>query len=93
MVKLNFEKMPCYVDIRKQAKMELDIKFEFANTMYKSGAGVAIGALALKIYNSNDATEYNEQECNIILEFASSMNPFIYDSIKEAIGEQTDESK
>ena len=88
MVKLNFEKMPCYVDIRRQAKMELDIKFDFSNAMYKKGAGIAVGALALKIYNSCGDEEYNEQECRMILDFASSMNPFIRDSIKEAIEKQ-----
>lgn len=85
MAKLNFEKMPCYVDIRRQGKIDLDIKFEFSNAMYKSGAGIEVGALALKIYNSNGELEYSDKECAIILQFASSMNPFIHDSIKDII--------
>jgi hypothetical protein len=52
MAKVDFSKLPCWVDIRKQGKMELDIKFQFANTLYTQGSGIAMGALAMKIYNS-----------------------------------------
>jgi len=93
MVKINFSKMPCYVDIRKQAKIELDIKFQFANTLYTQGSGIAMGALAMKIYNSEGEVEYNEQECKIILDFATNINPLIYDSIKDAIESQNEDNK
>ena len=93
MVKINFSKMPCYVDIRKQAKIELDIKFQFANTLYTQGSGIAMGALAMKIYNSDGEVEYNEQECKIILDFATNINPLIYDSIKDAIESQNEDNK
>lgn len=88
---IDFSKLPCYVDIRKQGKIELDVKFQFSNTLYTKGSGIAMGALAMKIYNSEGAVEYNEQECNIILDFASNINPLIYDSIKDAIAEQNNE--
>jgi hypothetical protein len=88
MVKINFSKIPCYVDIRKQAKIELDIKFQFANTLYTQGSGIAMGALAMKIYNSDGEVGYNEQECKIILDFATNINPLIYDSIKDVIEQQ-----
>ena len=93
MVKINFSKMPCYVDIRKQAKIELDIKFQFANTLYTQGSGIAMGALAMKIYNSEGEAEYNEQECKIILDFATNINPLIYDSIKDVIESKNEDNK
>lgn len=91
-VTLNFAKLPCYVDIRKQGKMNLDIKFQFANALYTQGNGIAMGALAMKIYNSEGEVEYNEQECKIILDFATNINPLIYDSIKDVIEQQNNES-
>lgn len=87
MVKIDFSKLPCFVDIRKKGKIELDVKFDFSNAMYMRGSGVAMGALAMKIYNSNGEEEYNEQECMIIHEFAKTINPMLADSIKEIINE------
>lgn len=42
----------------------------------------------MKIYNSDGEVEYNEQECKLILDFATNINPLIYDSIKDAIEQQ-----
>ncbi len=85
MVKIDFSKLPCYVDIRKMGKMEMDVKFEFSNAMYMRGQGVAMGALAMKIYNAQGEEEYNEQECKIILDFANIINPMLADSLKDII--------
>lgn len=92
-VTLNFTELPCYVDIRKQGKMNLDIKFQFANALYTQGNGIAMGALAMKIYNSDGDCEYNEQECKIILDFATHISPLIYDSIKDVIESQNEDNK
>lgn len=89
-MKINFEKMPCYVDIRKAAKMELNVKFELANQLYINGRGVACGALALKIYNSNGEEEYSKEECNIIKEFSQNFSPIFYDSVEELIDSNRD---
>lgn len=85
MVKIDFSKLPCYVDIRKAGKMEMDVKFNFANTLYIQGHGIAMGALAMKIYNSTGGEEYNDQECKIILDFAQVISPMLYDSLKDII--------
>ena len=85
MVKIDFEKFPCYVDIRKEKKVEMNVKFDFANQMYIHGRGVDMGALAIKIYNSHGETEYNEQECKLIINFANNFPPVFADSIKDAI--------
>ena len=68
-MKIDFEKLPCYTDIRKSEKREMNVKFDFANEMYIHGGGVAMGALALKIYNAQGETEYTEQECHLMLQF------------------------
>jgi len=87
-VKLNFEQLPCYVDIRREAKMPVDVKFPFADTMYRYGQGVAMGTLAMKIYNSKGEQEYDEKECRMILEWGKTSSPLMYDSLKDAIESQ-----
>lgn len=85
MAKIDFNKIPCYTSISKQDKQEKDFREDFANIIYMKGNGIAMGALALKIYNSTGEEEYNEQECQIILKMAKLCNPVFYDSIKELI--------
>ena len=88
MAKLNFKKFPCYTDIRKENKREYDLQYDLANQMYLNGSGVAMGALAMKIYNADGEQDYNEQECRIIIDFAKTLNPIIHDSIKDEIEAQ-----
>ena len=92
-MKINFEKIPCYVDIRKQAKMKMNIKYDFSNALYIYGKGVAAGALALKIYNSNGEEDYTPNECQMIASFAKSelFPPILGDSIEEYILENSKE--
>lgn len=88
MAKIDFSKFPCYTDIRRENKREFDLKYDLSNQMYLNGTGVAMGALAMKIYNSQGEEEYNEQECKLIIDFAKSLNPIIHDSIKDMIEAQ-----
>ena len=85
MAKINFSKLPCYTDIRKVEKREMDLKYDFSNQMYINGNGVAMGALAMKIYNSQGEEEYNEQECALMLQFSESLPPIFVESLKDAI--------
>ena len=82
-MKINFEKFPCYIDIRRAAKVEMDVKYEFANQMYIHGNGIAMGALAMKIYNSKGEEEYSECECDIISEFAKNLSPVFAESVMD----------
>ena len=92
MTKIDFSKLPCWVDIRKAAKMELDVRYEFSNAMYLRGNGIEMAALAMKIYNSKGEEEYTPQECAIIKEFAKVLSPMFSDSINEIL-EKNEDSK
>lgn len=87
-VKIDFSALPCYVDIRKAAKMPLNVRYDFANTMYMQGSGVAMGSLAMKIYEGKGTQEFDNNECQIILDFASRINPMLRDSLQATIDEQ-----
>lgn len=39
-----------------------DVRESFANVIYKAGTGIRAHALALKIYGSKGATEYDDDE-------------------------------
>jgi len=81
MKKINFEKLETFTDITKTKKVEQDVKTEFANFIYKNAAGIEMHALALKIYNSEGETEYNEKECELIKAVSRSLAPFFIDAI------------
>lgn len=84
-MKINFEKFPCYTSVRKDEKIDVNIKFEIANLLYTSGSGISHGALAIKIYNSKGDEEYTEDECKILLGLCNKLTPIFADSIKDLI--------
>lgn len=89
-MKIDFSKLPCFTNISKQEKVNIDIKYDLSNAMYMHGGGVEIGSLAMKIYNSEGETEYTEQECNIILNFVRNVNTMVADSLEDLINQESD---
>jgi len=88
MKKINFEKLETFTDITKTKKVEQDVKTEFANFIYKNAAGIEMHALALKIYNSEGETEYNEKECELIKAVSRSLAPFFIDAIDNILKDE-----
>lgn len=85
---INFEKMPCYKDIAKLEKVEVNVKYQLANAMYTRGGGVDMGALALKIYSSKGEVDYTKEECALLLNFVKlSFSPLFIDSLEDIIKE------
>lgn len=83
---INFEKMPCYKDIAKVEKVEVDVRYQLANAMYTRGGGVDMGALALKIYASHGEVDYTKEECTLLLNFVKlSFSPLFIDSLEDII--------
>lgn len=87
-MKIDFEKLPCYTSVRKDEKVEVNVKFELANLLYTTGSGISYGALAIKIYNSKGEEEYNEDECKILLEISNRLTPIFADSLKDIVEEK-----
>lgn len=88
-MKINFEKFPCFIDIKKEQKKEENVKWDFSNAMYIKGGGVAMGALAIKIYNSEGEQEYSDQECELMMQFIhnTSFAPAFIESFDSFIKE------
>ena len=90
-MKLNFKKFPMYQGIDKSNIIITDISHAVADGIYNTIQGLAAHALALKIYNSTDEEDYNDEEINILTHFSYSCTPAFIDSLKQILSEQNSE--
>lgn len=72
MKKINFKQLLIATDITRKHCENIDCRENFANVLYRNGNGIASHALALKIYNSNEETEYTDEEVSLIQEHANA---------------------
>lgn len=81
---INFEKLTVFTDIKKTQSLVADVKNDIADVLYQNGNGVAALALALKIYNSHDGCEINEQEYQVLMDCICRVGtPMIIEALKE----------
>lgn len=92
MKRLNFQQIEVPLDITGKRKQTGDARESFANSIYVNMSGIKAHALALKIYRSEGATEYDEGEVALIKEAANrfGLPPFI-DGLQAQIDNQTKE--
>lgn len=83
--RINFERIEIFVDIDKTRCSVENYKKDFANIIYQLGRGIEAHALAFKIFNSNGEIEYNDEECNMIKEYASLCSPAFIDAINKLL--------
>lgn len=82
-MKIDFEKFRLFQGIDKKNVEVLNVKNVFADELYTRGQGIAFHALALKIFNSDANTDYNENEYQLMTMFAEHcMSPSFIDSLK-----------
>lgn len=92
MKKINFEKMLIATDVARKHCENRDCREDFANVLYRNGNGIASHALAMKIYNSGEETEYTDEELTLIQEYANTFcKPFFIDTLNRAIANQPEE--
>lgn len=86
-MKINFDKVKVYTDLEKKNSVTQNMRKEFANFIYTQGSGIVAHALALKIYNGNDETEYGENEVAIIRSFVDNLTPCVIDAFNEMLNQ------
>lgn len=84
-MKINFDSVKVYTDLDKKQSVTQNMRKEFANFIYTQGNGIAAHALALKIYNGNPDTEYDENEVAIIRQFVDNCTPCVIDAFHEML--------
>lgn len=87
-MKINFDRVEVFTGIAKKHCMVENIREQFADLVYMTGRGIAAHALAMKIYNGNAETEYNDEECAMIRQFAENCTPSVIDAIRGILDAQ-----
>lgn len=82
-MKINFEQLRVYNDIAKTSEQVVNVKVQVADSIYRSGIGIAAHALALKIYNSTGDCELTDDEYQLLMSFAEThFIPMVIDALK-----------
>lgn len=90
-VKINFSDITIFTDVEHKMATRQDIKKNLANSIYQHGQGIAFHALALKIYNSKDDVELEDDEYKLLIDYARQMcTPAIIDAL-ESYGKEDEE--
>ena len=82
-MRLNLKEVEVYENIAKTKCVVMDIREGFADLIYARGAGIKAHALALKVYNSDENTEYTEEEFEDIKRYLTMCTPAIIDAINK----------
>lgn len=87
MTKLDFKHFSKYAGIRRLEKETGDAREEFADLIYRYAGGIKAHALAFRIYGSDGAEEYSEEEVAIIRRVAEGFClPGFIDGLYEQLG-------
>lgn len=81
-MKIDFKQVGIYTGIAKKTCIVQDVREDFADALYSQSVGLKSHALALKIFNSDGAEEYSDEEVKIIRMFAEQCcSPSLIDAI------------
>lgn len=84
MKRIDFEHFGIYEGISRTKKVNGDARETFADILYTRMNGIRAHALALKIFRSNGAEEYDEQETALMIKAANDhCTPAFIDGLLE----------
>lgn len=86
-MKINFDKVKVYLSLDKEQGVVQNMRKDFANLIYQHGSGIESHALALKIYNGDENTDYSEQEIMLIKNFSTMCAPCVIDAFNEMLSQ------
>ena len=84
-MKIDFSKVKVYTDLGRETGVIQDLRKDFANLIYTQGRGIEAHALALKIYNGDAETEFNDREVAMINDFSKICSPCVIDAFERAL--------
>lgn len=87
-MKIKFEHLEVFMTLDKNQCQVVNARREIANIIYSQGAGLGLAghALAVKMWNGNDDTEYTGDEAKIIKELVERTTaPCFIDAVNAAI--------
>lgn len=81
-MEIDFSKIEIFTDVAHMNCQICDLRTQFADVIYNSGSGIEAHALALKIYNSDGPTHYEEREFQLIEAYSKLCSPAFIDAIE-----------
>ena len=92
-MKINLEHLEVFMTLDKNRCQVVNARKQIANIIYSQGAGLGLAgqALAVKMWNGSDETEYTDDEVKIIKELVERTTaPCFIDAVNTAIGNSAD---
>lgn len=85
-MRLNFKEFGIPAGIGSERVRRVDAREAFANLVYRNVNGIRAHALAMKIYNSQDAEEYDRAEVSLMTKIANEYcTPAFIDGLRAQI--------
>lgn len=84
---IDFKRFKMFVDISKERTIEVDLTKEFADVIYKNANGIMAYDLAMRIYKSDSAIEFTDEEISALISIARNGTPIFLDSLNSNIVE------
>lgn len=82
---LNLKQLEVFSNIAKTQCCVVDIREVFADLIYSRGSGIKAHALAMKLYNSDENTDYTDNEIDLIRKYSEMCTPAIIDAINRQL--------
>ena len=92
-MKINLEHLEVFMTLDKNQCQVVNARKQIANIIYSQGAGLGLAgqALAVKMWNGSDETEYTDDDVKIIKELVERTTaPCFIDAVNTAIGNSAD---
>lgn len=84
-MEIDFSRIEIFTDITHHNCSITDLRTQFADVIYNLGRGIEAHALALKIYQSEGPTEYNDKELSLIEQYSNLCSPAFIDAMERII--------
>lgn len=88
-MKIKLEQLEIYMTLDKKVSQVVNARKQIANLIYSQGAGfgLAANALAVKMWNGDDETDYSSEEASIIKSVVEKTTaPCFIEAVNKAIG-------
>ena len=92
-MKIKLEQLEIFMTLDKKVSQVINARKQIANLIYSQGAGFGLAgqALAVKMWNGSDETEYTDDEVKIIKELVERTTaPCFIDAVNAAISNAAD---
>ena len=84
-MKLNFDQVMIFSSIDRKKGEIRNIRKAFADFIYTEETGIFARAIANKIYNADDETDFTPEECLLIRQYCHDLTPSLMDAIEEML--------